>query len=76
MSLSFYEVSVESYLRTLRAVDNILNRAEHPCCRVRSRLGSACSLPTAGRYVALQFSGDLGVASLYGDYSCDEGGTL
>ena len=29
MSLSFYEVSVESYLRTLRAVDNILNRAEH-----------------------------------------------
>ena len=28
MSLSFYEVSVESYLRTLRAVDNILNRAE------------------------------------------------
>ena len=28
MSLSFYEVSVESYLRTLKAVDNILNRAE------------------------------------------------
>ena len=28
MSLSFYEASVESYLRTLRAVDNILNRAE------------------------------------------------
>lgn len=29
MSLSFYEVSVESYLRTLRAVGNTLNRAEH-----------------------------------------------
>ena len=29
MSLSFYEVSVESYLRTLRALNNILNRAEH-----------------------------------------------
>ena len=28
MSLSFYEVSVESYLRTLRAIDSILNRAE------------------------------------------------
>ena len=29
MSFSFYDVSVESYLRTLRAVDNILQRAEH-----------------------------------------------
>lgn len=29
MSFSFYEVSIESYLRTLRAVDNILQRAEH-----------------------------------------------
>ena len=50
MSLSFYEVSVESYLRTLRAVDNILNRAEHHAAEsdldlealVRYRLGTIC----------------------------------
>jgi hypothetical protein len=29
VSLSFYEVSVESYLRTLRAVQTILHRAQH-----------------------------------------------